>query len=323
MKNSKLPYIIAEIGFNHNGNISTAKDMIIAAANTGANAVKFQSFRAKDIALPSSPHYDLIKKGEMNHEQHLELFNASQEFGIDFISTPFSPWAIDLLEKIGVSSYKVASMDCTNFHLLKYIAQTGKKIYLSTGMATLDEISNTINFLKTNNSGQVVLLHCVSIYPPNEHHLNLNTIQLLHNIFNLPVGYSDHYPGTDACLLAAILGATVIETHFTLDCLQKEGDHFHSVEPDQLKQLIEKILLFYSMKGKQTSVFQKPDKTFASTYRRGVYSSSHLPEGKILQEEDLLFCRPESTFSPNDLEKITGKKLLNDVPQYHPIESVS
>jgi len=312
--------IIAEIGFNHDGDIEQAKKMIKAAALSNANAVKFQTFRAKDIALPNSPHYNLIQKGEMNYEQHLDLYNTAMDAGIEFISTPFSPWAVELLEKIGVSSYKVASMDCTNFHLLKYIAQTQKKIYLSTGMATLDEISNTLNFLKLNKSGPIILLHCVSMYPPEAQHLNLEIIFLLKKIFDMPTGYSDHYPGTDACLLAAILGASTIETHFTLDSSQKTGDHFHSVEPDDLKKLIEKILLFTQMRGISRSIFHKADRLFSDDYRRGVFAAKNLPKGKILKEDDFLFCRPKTIISPNDIESILGKRLLDDVSSFQPIE---
>ncbi|KPA19706.1 N-acylneuraminate-9-phosphate synthase, partial [Candidatus Magnetomorum sp. HK-1] len=206
------------------------------------------------------------------------------------------------------------------YHLLKYIAQTKKKIYLSTGMATLKEISETLNFLELNRSGPITLMHCVSMYPPQAQHLNLEIIPLMKKLFDIPSGYSDHFPGTMACLLAAILGASTIETHFTLDSCRKTGDHFHSVNPDDLKQLIENISLFTTMRGKLSSVFQKADRDLIYNYRRGLFSAKNLPKGKLLQENDFLFCRPKTILSPNEMESLIGKKLLNDVAPYQPIE---
>ncbi len=314
-----MVYIIAEIGFNHEGNVETAEKMIRTAAEAGANAVKFQTFRASDIALPSSPHYENIKCGEMNLEQHLKLQCIAKECGIDFISTPFSPWAVDLLEKVGVPAYKVASMDCTNKHLLRYISQTGKPIYVSTGMASLEEIANTLDYLKEKNSGHVTLLHCLSMYPSEAEHLNLDIIPFLKEFFNIPVGYSDHYPGTDACLAAAMMGAEVIETHFTLDSLKQGGDHFHSVEPDSLRKLILDIALFNTMIGNRENILSRPDRAYTKDFRRGLYAAKTLAKGDILKEEDFLSCRPVSDLSPDDLESFTGKILDQDLSPYQAI----
>jgi N,N'-diacetyllegionaminate synthase len=206
-------YIIAEIGFNHEGDLTLAEQMIRAAASAGVHAVKFQTYRAKDLALPSSPHYEAIKCGEMDLGQHQRLAAVAQDCQVDFLSTPYSPWAVDLLEQVGISAYKVASMDCTNTYLLKYIAQTAKPVYLSTGMANVSEIGETLEFLRQEQSGPVTLLHCISMYPASAEVLNLEIIPFLRTLFEIPVGYSDHYPGTKACLAAAMLGATVIERH--------------------------------------------------------------------------------------------------------------
>jgi sialic acid synthase SpsE len=314
-----LIYIIAEIGFNHEGNMSVAGDMIKAAAQAGAHAVKFQTFRASDIALPSNLHYESIKCGEIDLNQHKELFSIARECNLDFISTPFSPWAVELLEKVGVPAYKVASMDCTNKHLLEYIVQTGKPIYLSTGMASLNEISDTLDFLKKEKSGPVTLMHCLSLYPANSKDLNLEIIPFLKQVFNIPVGYSDHYPGTKACLAAAMMGAEVLETHFTLDSSKEGGDHVHSVDPEDLKKLISDITLLDIMRGNRYAVFNRPDRSFAKEYRRGLYSARPLGKGNIIKQEDLLLCRPTSEFSPNDLEWITGKVLGQDIPLHHAI----
>ena len=226
-------YIIAEIGFNHKGDMGLAEEMIRSAADAGVNAVKFQTFRARDIALPSSPHYSLIKAGEMNVDDHVKLKMMAKGCGVDFLSTPFSPWAVDVLEEIGVEAYKVASMDCANKHLLGLIANTKKPIFLSTGMATLAEIAESMEFLQEKDSGTVTLFHCMSIYPPKAKDLNLNIIPFLRSVFGVPVGYSDHFPGIKACFSAAVLGAEVIETHFTLDTSMEGPDHHHSADPSQ------------------------------------------------------------------------------------------
>lgn len=309
-------YIIAEIGFNHEGSMRTAVEMIRAAADSGADAVKFQTFRASDIALPTSPHYENIRCGEMNEEQHEELCGVARDCGIDFISTPFGPWAVELLEKIGVPAFKVASMDCTNRHLLGYIAETGKPIYLSTGMARLHEIEDSLNFLRDKKSGPVTLLHCISKYPAEPEDLNLEIIPLLKQLFQTPVGYSDHYPGAKACLAAAMMGAEVVETHFTLDASKKDGDHNHSVEPTSLEKLVSDIRLFNIMKGDRRAVFNRPDRRFAGAFRRGVHASRELSAGRSLAENDILLCRPASELSPNDLAWLVGKRLSRDVPAH-------
>lgn len=313
-------YMIAEIGFNHEGDIKEAVKMIAAAANAGADAVKFQTFKAIDLALPSAAHYDAIKCGEMDLSQHVELARVAKDNGINFLSTPFSPSAVEILEKVAVPAYKIASMDCINKHLLGYIAQTGKPIYLSTGMATLNEIAETLEYLKQSKSGPVTLLHCMSLYPAEADDLNLDMIPFLNQLFEVPTGYSDHFPGTTACLAAAMMGAAIIETHFTLDSSRQEGDHHHSVEPNALKKLISDIGLFQRMKGDRRAVFNRPDRKYAKDYRRGLYFAKDLPKNHNLNEDDFLLCRPTSELSPNDLKWINSKILQQDQPQYQPVE---
>ena len=308
-----MSYLIAEIGFNHEGEIKLARKMIEQAANAGANAVKFQTFRASDIVLPTSTDYGLIECGQMDLVTHIELAMTASDNGIDFMSTPYSPWAVELLEEVGVSAYKIASMDCINRYLLRHIAQTSKPIYLSTGMATLSEIADSLEYLRSEGSGPVTLLHCLSLYPPKAEHLNLTTIGLLKKIFGIPVGYSDHYPGTKACLAAIMMGAEILEVHFTLDSSKEGGDHFHSVEPDQLRQLVSDISLFDTMRGQEYAIFNRSDRQYAKDYRRGLYSARTLAAGEILKEEDFLLCRPTSEFSPGDVDRLKGKVLDRDV----------
>ena len=311
---------IAEIGFNHEGELKLAIEMIKAAAQAGANAIKFQTYKAKDLALPSAPHYQAIQSGEMSLEQHLELAKVAHDCGVEFLSTPFSPWAIDILEKVGVPAYKISSMDCTNKYLLGFIAETRKPIYLSTGMATLSEISEILYYLFEMRSGPVTLLHCLSLYPANAEDLNLAVIPYLKELFGVPVGYSDHYPGTKACLAAAMLGAEVIETHFTLDTTKKVADHYHSVDAELLRQLIADIELFRQMKGTKQVFHNRPDRRYATQYRRGVFTAKSLKKGDTLRTEDLLLCRPTSRLKPEDLKWLEGRMMKQDIDAFHAID---
>lgn len=312
-------YLIAEVGFNHNGDMGLAKEMIQAAADAGADAVKFQTFSAKDIALPSSPHFALIEKGEMSIKDHEMLRREADEQNIDFLSTPFGLDAVDMLERIGVSAFKIASMDCTNSLLLKKIAAKGKPVYLSTGMATLEEIRWSVNLLKENNCKEICVLHCISHYPANAGDLHLNIIPFLKEKLALPVGYSDHFPGIEACFAAVVLGAEVIETHFTLDKTIPEGDHFHSADPNDLKTLKAKIDQFKLMAGSGTAILQRPDRDCARNFRRGAYTIRPIKKGGVLKAEDIQFTRPASYFSPNDIQYLTGKRLTKNIAANVPL----
>ena len=311
--------IIAEIGFNHEGDIEEGKRLIAAAAGSGADAVKFQTFRASDLVPETSEHFKLIKNAEMTFDDHLKLDKTAKSCGIEFLSTPFSPWAVDLLEKIGVKAYKIASMDCTNRYLLKHVAQTKKPLYISTGMANFGEIAETLDYLTNIGSGPVTLFHCLSIYPAKMEELNLETIKVLKDLFGLPVGYSDHYPGSAACLAAAMVGAEVIETHFTLDSSKKGGDHYHSVTPAEMKKLKNDIDSFLTMKGERNAAYSRADRKNAKDFRRGVYAAKDIVEGKVIAPDDLAFIRPANFFSPNDLDVLVGRRIKRNLQSYDPI----
>lgn len=317
----KLPKIISEIGFNHEGDMQEAEKMIRAAAEAGADAVKFQTFRALDLALPDADHFAVIKEGELDLKQHERLSETAKDCGIEFLSTPFSEWAVEILERINVPAYKVASMDLTNHTLLKCIAETGKTIYLSTGMAILPEIESTLDFLRNHDAGEICLLHCVSHYPADAKDLNLSFIPLLRRTFDVRVGYSDHFVGTKACLAAFLLGAEVIETHFTLDRNRRGADHYHSADPQQLSKLIKDIGLIQKMIGHEEAMQDRPDRSAATLYRRGVYAAADLTLGTRIKREDLLMCRPPSQLSPNDLGRIEGLEVISEIPRYRSVSS--
>ena len=310
---TSLPYIIAEVGFNHEGDITVAKEMIQAAAESGADAVKFQTFSATDIALPSSPHFEAIKCGEMSYETHAELANTAKKCAIELISTPFSAKAVDLLEQIGVSRYKIASMDLTNPELLQRIAATRKPVIISTGMALLSEIIQCTELLHTLNITDYTLLHCVSDYPPESKAVKLNLMRKLIAVCNCPIGYSDHFPGIDACFIAAIYGAKIIEKHFTLDNNKEGADHSHSATPQMLKELKNKIQLFLELSGNDTEFSTRSDLTNAPLYRRGMYAKNKIMKGETITRDQILLCRPESELGPVDLGHIINSKAKNDI----------
>lgn len=312
-------YIVAEIGFNHEGDMQRAEQMINAAAGAGADAVKFQTYRARDIALPNAPHYEAVKCGEMNIEEHRFLAQVAAGCNVTFLSTPFSCWAVELLEEVGVSAYKVASMDCTNQHLLGLVAETKKPLYISTGMANLSEIAETLRFLGEKGSGPVHLLHCISKYPAEAEDLNLVIIPLLKNEFGVPIGYSDHYPGIEASVLAAAYGAEIIEKHFTLDTTLPGADHYHSADPQMLRDLKQKTSFIGIARGSRDKVSDRPDRDMKGLYRRGVYAARHIASGERLTEDDLLLSRPESALSPNDLPAIIDRETCCEIEIYRPI----
>lgn len=319
MPETRDVYVIAEIGFNHEADMDTAREMIRAAAKSGADAVKFQTFRAIDIALPESPHYQAIKDMELDLGQHKELSRVADESGVDFMSTPFSIWAVDLLEEVGVGAYKVASMDLTNNVLLSRIAETGKPVFMSTGMANLSEISSALDFMNSKGVSEITLLHCLSKYPAEAGQLNLEAIELLREAFGVTVGYSDHYPGNRACLAAAMLGATVIETHFTLDSGKEGGDHSHSNDPASLKQLVQDIRLFQEMRGDKRFFDSRPDRPEAGIFRRGIFAARDIEPGDVIREQDVILCRPQSGLDTSDLGVIIGRKAVKKISRHQAV----
>lgn len=312
--------IIAEIGFNHAGDMASAQAMILAAAHSGAQAVKFQTFRASDIVLPDSPHFAAITCGEMDLAQHRDLKAVADECGVEFMSTPFSPYGVELLEKVGVHTYKIASMDVTNPQLLTCVANTGKPVLLSTGMASLSEIATALELLERKGAGPVCLLHCCSDYPAAPEQLNLSVLSLLRDTFQVPVGYSDHYPGIKACLAASFHGATVLETHFTLDTTTPGGDHGHSADPAMLRELVDSIALFETMKGDATTFFRnRPDGGNGAAFRRGIHAVRDIAVGEVVKEEDLLLCRPQHALRPLDMSWVVGMRVTVAIKGFSPV----
>lgn len=314
-----LPLLIAEVGFNHEGSLDQARTMIRTAAASGADAVKFQTFRAADLALPTAPHFELIRSAEMSPEQARALADTAREAGIAFFSTPFSLDAVAMLEAVGVPAYKVASMDLATPYLLDAVARTGKPIILSTGMATLDETGTAIDRLRRAGATDIALLHCLSLYPAEAGDCNLAAIGELKRAFGLPTGWSDHYPGSSACLAAFCVGADIIETHFTLDTATPGGDHGHSLDPAGMQALVDEMRRMAPMFGGQDFFDRRPDRQHAAAYRRGVYAARDIAPGETLTMADLLFCRPESELTPRTVEAVLGRRVVRPLTAHAPL----
>jgi N-acetylneuraminate synthase len=322
------PYIIAEIGANHNGDMDLAKKIIDSAIESGCHAVKFQSWNKKSLISNTGykqnaifndskkKHFgsleEMVDKYYLRKEQHFELNNYCKSKGIDFCSTPFSKEEVDLLNEVNVEFYKVASMDINNYPLLQYVAQFNKPILLSTGMANLGEIEKAVKIIESEGNSKIVILHCVAIYPPENKDLNLKNITMLQNTFGYPVGFSDHSLGFVASLTSVALGACVIEKHFTTDKSLPGWDHEISSSPEEMKKIVESSKIIYQVLGNLKRTVSKNEEDKKKVFRRSIVLNKNLKAGDIIKEEDISLKRPGTGFSPDEIKFVIGKKLKRD-----------
>jgi N-acetylneuraminate synthase/N,N'-diacetyllegionaminate synthase len=314
-------FIIAEAGVNHGGSIDCAKRLIDKAKLAGSDAVKFQIFNAEEMVTEQAEkaeyqknttdqnesQYNMIKKLELDDEEFRELARYAKERGILFLSTPFSTKSADVLEDIGVPAYKIASGEITNLPLLEHIARKGKPIILSTGMSTLEEISEALKHIKEAGENEIVILHCVTSYPARPEEINLRAIGTLRRAFSHPTGLSDHSLGIAASIAAVALGACVIEKHFTLDRNLPGPDHKASLQPDELKEMIEAIRVVEKAMGdgiKQPSAEEEKIKQIA---RKSVVAGTNILPGTIITEDMLKIKRPGTGIAPKDIKHVIGK----------------
>ncbi len=317
-------YIIAEIGVNHNGDMVLANELIAAAKEAGADAVKFQTFRAESLVTkgtpkvayqksttdPSETHYDMIKNLELSRKDHFPLMEYSGTLGIDFLSTPYDiESAIFLQEELNVKMFKVASADIVDLPLLDFIASTGKPTILSGGMATLGEIEISIDCFAKRRNNNIVLLHCVSNYPCTPQSLNLNTLSTLKNAFNIPVGFSDHSLGNEATIISIAKGAIVIEKHFTLDKSFSGPDHEASSTPKEFKSLVKAIRLSEIILGDSRKVCQEEEKQMSQVSRKSITLIKNLKKGQTISKNQLIMRRPGTGIFGNKIDYFVGKKL--------------
>ncbi|MEF9945172.1 MAG: N-acetylneuraminate synthase [Lachnospiraceae bacterium] len=322
-------YVIAEAGVNHNGNIKIAKQLIEKAKTAGCDCIKFQTFQADKIVTKKAKkadyqiqnmqtnesQYEMLKKLELTYEEFEELKEYSLQKQIDFLSTPFDEEAVDLLEKVGVEQYKISSGEITNKPLVQYIADCGKRILLSTGMSTLEEVAECLEWIYEKQNKNVILFHCTSNYPTPYEDVNMDSMITLKNEFGLPIGYSDHTEGIEIALMAVAMGATMIEKHFTLDKTMEGPDHKASLEPDELRKMVEGIRNIEKAFG---SAEKKPTDSECKTRevaRKSLVFSKDMKKGDITQRGCIICKRPGTGVPPKYAEEFLGRRIKNDCKQ--------
>ncbi len=314
------PYFIAEVNSSHNGNIETAKQMILRAKEIGADCVKFQSWSAE--SLYSKTYYDanpiskrIVSKFAFSEEQFLEIIDFCNKTGIAFASTPYSTKEVDfLLEKGHVPFIKIASMDINNYPFLEYIAKKDTAIILSTGMSTYEEIKKAMTIIKETGNKRIVLLHCISVYPVDYEDINLNNILTLREQYpENPIGFSDHSLGYEIPCAATAFGSCVIEKHFTLDKSKIGMDNQMATEPDEFKRMIDCCANVAISLGSTNRSVSEKEKEMILKMRRSVIAKHDLSIGKVLELSDFDYKRPGDGISPSDVNSLVGKKLKKDI----------
>jgi N,N'-diacetyllegionaminate synthase len=336
----EIPYVIAEIGANHNGDMALCRRLVDAAKASGADAAKFQSWSKGSIICKAEyarntsyadtkRHFgsleEMVERYQFTAEQHQEIAVYCRDVGIEFLSSAFSPSEVDLLESLDVPLHKIASMDVNNPFLLKHIAQTGKPVILSTGMASLGEVEAALGVLRANGSGPVALLHCIAIYPPDYHDIHLRNIPMLQQVFDVPVGFSDHSMGTAVPLAAVALGACIIEKHFTLDRNMDGWDHSISATPNEMKTIVDEGRNVTLALGSSVRTVSEAELEKRLKFRRSVVTTRTLKAGHCLVMDDFDFKRPGDGIRPDEVPYLLGRSLVQDLDTDEKIswESVS
>ena len=320
--------IIAEIGVNHNGDISMAKKLIDVAKTCGANAVKFQTFRAEKLASINTPkvayqkestnqsesHYEMLKKLELSYDDHFILKTYCESKKILFLSTPYDADSANFLNNdLDIEMFKTASADIVDHSLHEHISKSKKPTIISVGMASLGEIEETLKIYEKNNNNQVILLHCVSNYPCSNQSLNMNVINTLKNTFYFPVGFSDHSVGNEAAILSIAMGSKVIEKHLTLDKSLPGPDHKASSSPDEFLTYVNAIRKSEQMMGSYTKKIQSEELGMAKVSRKSPVLNKDLLPGDILCDGDIDFIRPADGIKPYMAQYILGKKARKHI----------
>ncbi len=322
-------FITAEAGVNHNGDINLAKKLVDAAKDAGADAVKFQTFRAEDLVVKGAEkaeyqkmstgtdesQFDMLKKLELTERDFAELFSYAQGKGIIFLSSPFDMASVNLLDELGVPAFKVGSGEITNFPLLRHIAGKKKPVILSTGMATLEEVGEALQVLQKAGARDIVLLHCVTSYPAKIEDMNLNAMETLRSAFELPVGLYDHSLGITIPIAAVALGACVIEKHFTLNRSLPGPDHQASLEPVELKQMVKAIRDVEKALGNGVKRPTAAEEETRKLARRSLVARVDIPKGKIITEDMLDIKRPGTGVEPKHMNLLLGKRAKGNIKQ--------
>lgn len=321
--------IIAEAGVNHNGSMELAKKLIDAAADAGADIVKFQTFKASNLVSKTAKkaeyqkqnindgddsQYEMLKKLELDIAMHLELITYCKEKEMEFLSTGFDEESIDLLDKLNVSLFKIPSGEITNKPYLQHIARKGKPIIISTGMATLGEIEDALKVLMDEGieRNQITVLHCNTEYPTPIQDVNLKAMLTIRDAYKVEVGYSDHTLGIEVPIAAVALGASIIEKHFTLDRNMDGPDHKASLEPNELKGMVKAIRNIELALGDGIKSASKSENKNKEIARKSIIAIKDIKDGEIFTENNLGVKRPGNGISPMRWDELMGKQAKRD-----------
>ena len=320
-------FIIAEAGVNHNGDVGLAERLVDAAIETGADAVKFQTFTAERLVTPKAPKADyqaavtdaaesqvaMLRKLELSREAHVRLFEYARRRGITFLSTPFDEQSADLLDDLGVPLFKIASGEITNLLLLEHVARKRKPMVVSTGMSTLDEVGEAVRVIHKAGCPALALLHCTSNYPADPAESNLNAMITMRQAFDLPVGYSDHTPGIEVAVAAVALGASVLEKHLTLSREMPGPDHRASLEPGDFAAMVRAVRSVETALGDGIKRPMESERNTRAIARRSLVAATDLPAGTVLQAHHLAAKRPGLGLPPGELARLVGRRLTKSL----------
>ncbi len=326
-------YIIAEAGLNHNGSLKLAKQLVDAAIEVGCDAVKFQTFQAKSrlskkikavkyaetvIGLEETL-FDMFERLAMSFEEQEELFAYAKGKGIEIFSTPFDHESVDFLENLGVNLYKIASMDIVNLPLIRHASKTGKPIIISTGMSTLGQVEEAVETVRQEGNQNLMLLHCNSSYPATPEEMNLRVILSLQQLFDIPVGLSDHSFGLFASHTAIAIGANLIERHFTLDRTFEGPDHILSSEPDEFAALVQIAKRVPAVLGDGIKRIQPDEYDTLNTQRKSLYAACDIKAGQTITKEMVTIKGPGGGLLPKYLDIVVGRVATKDIEEDYPI----
>ena len=322
-------YIIAEAGFNHNGDIKIAHKLIEEAKKAGADCVKFQTFKAENLVTKNAPkakyqlkvtdnkesQFDMLKSLELNYNDYKELIEHCKKLNIDFMSTPYSFEDVDFLMKLNVDSFKIASGQLTELPFLEYVSKNKKPIFLSTGMSSMSEVEAAVEIITKNSNSKLVIFQCTTNYPSKISEANINVIDSFKAIPNIKVGYSDHVINNYACYAAVSKGVYAIEKHFTIDKLLPGPDHSCSLNPKQFEDLVYGIRQIEKSLGSFKKVPTKMESENILGMKRSLVYKKSIKKGTKLTLKHFAFKRPMNGLIPNNIEYFIGKQLNKNVSE--------
>lgn len=326
-------YFVAEAGVNHNGDMDLARDLVDAAVESGADAVKFQAYRAEKLVSEDAPkaeyqeenvadqsQLEMLREYELSRDQQRELMSYCAEAGITFLSTPFDRESAQFLADSDIAAIKLGSGELNNNPLLETVAAIDRPAIISTGMSTMSEVVDAYEiFVENDAEDDIVMLHCTSSYPAAQKHTNLRAMQAMNDALPVPIGYSDHTQAVETPALAVAAGATVVEKHLTLNRSMDGPDHQASMEPDQMDEAVSLARLAAESRGRPDKRITPPEEELRFVARKGLYASKPIKAGETFSRENVGIKRPARGLAPTKYDDVVGKRATTDLGRDDPI----